>query len=221
MEWRQLFKPHPWHGISIGPRAPEAVTCYIEIVPVDTVKYEVDKASGYLRIDRPQRYSNVCPTPYGFMPRTFCGPRLAERSGERSGHPGAPGDGDPLDICVFTERDLAHGDILATAIPIGGLRMVDEGVMDDKIVAVLEGDGAYGAWREVSDCPKPLIERLRHYFLTYKADPNSPKHHERFIAEVYGREEAHEMIRRAQQDYCEQFPDIVRQFEEWQRGAAG
>lgn len=170
MYWRHLFKPHPWHGVSIGARVPEAVTCYIEIVPVDTVKYEVDKASGYLRIDRPQRYSNVCPTPYGFVPRPYCGPRVAERSSQCAGRPGAA------------------------------------------------GDGAFGAWQDVSDCPKPLIERLRHYFLTYKADPDSPKHHERFIAEVYGREEAHETIRRAQQDYCERFPEIVSQFDEWQRG---
>ncbi len=217
MEWHRLFKPHPWHGISLGPRAPDFVTCYIEIVPFDTVKYEVDKASGYLRIDRPQRYSNVCPTLYGFLPRTFCGPRMAAHSSARAGREGLPGDGDPLDICLFTERDLAHGDILATAVPIGGLRMVDEGVMDDKIVAVLEDDGAYGEWRDISACPAPMIERLRHYFLTYKADPESPQHEQqRFIAETYGREEAHETIRRAIEDYRDRFPDLARQFDEWQ-----
>src|SRR4051794_41490367 len=80
-----LFRPHPWHGISIGPHAPALVTCYVEIVPFDTVKYEIDKESGYLRIDRPQRYSHVCPTPYGFLPRTLCGPRVAERLAARSG----------------------------------------------------------------------------------------------------------------------------------------
>ena len=185
-----LFKPHPWHGISIGRRAPESVTCYIEIVPVDTVKYEVDKESGYLRIDRPQRYSNVCPAPYGFMPRTYCGPRVAARSSERIEKHALPGDGDPLDICVFTERDLAHGDVLATAVPIGGLRLVDGDVIDDKIIGVLEGDGAYGAWREIADCPAPLIE-------------------------VYGREEAHEMIRRSLEDYRERFPEIAGIFDEW------
>ena len=210
-----LFKPHPWHGISIGRHAPEAVTCYLEIVPVDTVKYEVDKESGYLRIDRPQRFSNVCPTPYGFMPRTCCGPRVAERSSERIGKGALPGDDDPFDICVFTERDLAHGDVLATAVPIGGLRLVDGDVVDDKIIGVLEGDGAYGGWREISDCPAPLIERLRHYFLTYKSDPDFPDRHERFIAEVYGREEAHEMIRRSLEDYRERFAEIAGTFDKW------
>lgn len=184
-----------------------------------TVKYEVDKASGYLRIDRPQRYSNVCPTPYGFMPRTVCGPRVAGRAAARAGRDGLPGDGDPFDICVFTERDLAHGDILATAVPIGGLRLVDEDVIDDKIVAVLEGDAVYGQWRDISACPASLIERLRHYFLTYKTDPELPPHEHRRIAETYGREEAHEMIPRAIEDYRDRFPDLARQFDEWQSHA--
>jgi inorganic pyrophosphatase len=65
----------------MGPRAPESVTCYLEIVPTDTVKYEVAKPSGFLRVDRPQRYSNVCPTPHGFLPQTLCGSRIAKRSG--------------------------------------------------------------------------------------------------------------------------------------------
>src|ERR1043165_9101988 len=63
-----LFKAHPWHGVSIGGDAPEVVTAYIEIVPTDTVKYEMDKATGILAIDRPQRFSNVCPAPYGVGP---------------------------------------------------------------------------------------------------------------------------------------------------------
>src|SRR4051812_37210242 len=79
----QLFKPHPWHGVYIGSEAPARVTCYIEIVPSDTVKYEVDKRSGYLRVDRPQRYSNVCPTLYGFMPQTYCGDGFAAYTASR------------------------------------------------------------------------------------------------------------------------------------------
>ena len=60
-----LFRAHPWHGVSIGDQAPEVVTAYIEIVPTDTVKYEVDKVSGFLKVDRPQRFSNFCPVYYG------------------------------------------------------------------------------------------------------------------------------------------------------------
>ena len=66
-----LFRSHPWHGVPIGTRAPEVVTCFIEIVPTDRVKYEIDKATGYLKVDRPQLYSNICPAPYGFIPQTL------------------------------------------------------------------------------------------------------------------------------------------------------
>src|SRR6185503_7809262 len=73
-----LFQSHPWHGVPIGDDSPEIVTAYIEIVPTDTVKYELDKSSGLLKIDRPQRFSNVCPTNYGFVPQTYCGEKVAE-----------------------------------------------------------------------------------------------------------------------------------------------
>ena len=65
------YKSHPWHGVDIGREAPVIVTAFIEMVPTDTVKYEIDKESGYLRIDRPQKYSNVVPALYGFVPQTF------------------------------------------------------------------------------------------------------------------------------------------------------
>jgi anti-sigma regulatory factor (Ser/Thr protein kinase) len=71
-----LFKPHPWHGIPIGDDAPRTVTCFIEIVPTDTVKYELDKETGYLKVDRPQKFSNICPSLYGFIPQTYCGERV-------------------------------------------------------------------------------------------------------------------------------------------------
>ena len=70
-----MFKSHPWHGVAIGTEAPRRVTVFIEIVPADTVKYELDKDTGLLKVDRPQLYSNVCPSPYGFVPRTLCGRR--------------------------------------------------------------------------------------------------------------------------------------------------
>jgi inorganic pyrophosphatase len=72
-----MFKAHPWHGVSIGEKAPEVVTAYIEIVPTDTVKYEVDKDSGFLKVDRPQRFSNYCPVYYGLVPQTYCGDKVA------------------------------------------------------------------------------------------------------------------------------------------------
>jgi inorganic pyrophosphatase len=202
-----LFRAHPWHGVSIGPEAPAKVITYIEIVPTDTVKYELDKISGLLRIDRPQRFSNVCPALYGLVPQTFCGELVGAYCEERAGLTGVGGDEDPLDILVLAEKAILHGDILLKSIPIGGLRMIDGDQADDKIIAVMEGDAIYGSWKDVGDCPDALIERLRHYFLTYKDVPGAPRTRCR-ITHVYGRDEAHEVIRRSQQDYHRRFAGI-------------
>lgn len=202
-----LLRSHPWHGISIGKEAPEMVNTYIETVPTDTVKYEIDKKSGFLKVDRPQKYSSICPTLYGFIPQTYCGGRIAALCRERVRRPSIVGDDDPLDICVLTEKTISHGDIIVRAIPIGGFRMIDQGQADDKIIAVMHGDGLYSQWRDVNDCPPAFIDRLKHYFLTYKDLPGSD---ERLceIADIYNREEALEVIRRARQDYGEKFAHL-------------
>ncbi|HKV38069.1 MAG TPA: inorganic pyrophosphatase [Blastocatellia bacterium] len=202
-----LFKAHPWHGVPIGVRAPEGVTVYIEIVPTDTVKYEMDKGSGLLKVDRPQRFSSVCPVPYGLVPQTFCGERVAELLSARTGRSGIVGDRDPLDICILTERTITHSDILMETVPIGGLSMIDGEEADDKIIAVLQGDSAYGEWRDISECPVAVVDRLRHYFLTYKTAPGSAKN-KCEITSVYGREEALRVIRASHEDYMERFADI-------------
>ena len=139
-----FFKSHPWHGVAIGPDAPRQVTVFVEIVPSDTVKYELDKDSGLLKVDRPQLYSNVCPSPYGFVPRTLCGAQVAALAEEKTGRGGLVGDDDPLDILLFTEKDFTHGNILVQALPIGGLGMLDGSEVDDKIVAVMVKDAVYG-----------------------------------------------------------------------------
>ncbi len=200
---------HPWHGIEAGPNAPEIVNAFIEMTPVDSVKYEIDKESGFLKVDRPQKFSNIVPALYGFIPQTYCAEHVADYCMNKSGKSGIVGDGDPLDICVLTERNISSGYILVPAIPIGGLRMLDGGEADDKIIAILKGDEVYGSWRSLDDCPDSLIDRLRHYFLTYKQIPgdNSAKHIE--ITHVYGLEEAKEVIRMSQADYQDHFPDQV------------
>jgi inorganic pyrophosphatase len=203
------FRAHPWHGVPLGRDAPAVLTAYIEIVPTDTVKYEMDKATGILRMDRPQLYSNVCPSLYGFLPRTLCAERVGALCAERTGRAGILGDGDPMDICVLTEKEISHGDILVKAIPIGGLRMIDGQEADDKIVAVLSGDAAYGSFREIGDCPAALVDRLRHYFLTYKQAPDR-KSEPVEITHVYGRDEAHEVIRRSRDDYAAHLPELER-----------
>lgn len=191
---------HPWHGVSPGDSVPDLVTVYVEMVPTDTVKYEVDKPSGHLRADRPQKYSALCPTPYGFVPRTLCAEQVAAVAAQRSGRPGIVGDGDPIDVCVLTEHQINRGGVLVTVRPIGGFRMFDGDEADDKILAVLDGDAAYGGFRDVRDCPRALVERLRHYFLTYKDMPDTPDRKTE-ITDVYSAAEAREIIGRALEDY--------------------
>ena len=201
-------RAHPWHDVPIGDDAPRRVTAYVEIVPTDTVKYEMDKPTGILRVDRPQQYSNVCPSLYGFLPRTLCGDRVGALCGQRTGRTGIVGDGDPMDVCVLTEKEISHGDILVRAIPIGGLRMVDGHEADDKIVAVLEGDAVFGGYQDIADCPPGLVERLRHYFLTYKQGPDRVGHIVE-ITHVYHRDEAYEAIRRSLDDYAERRDALI------------
>lgn len=194
MRWR----PHPWHGVEIGPEAPHIVNAYIEITTFDLVKYEVDKVTGYLRVDRPQRTSSQPPALYGFVPQTYCGPRVGRLA------PGASrGDGDPLDICVISERPITKSEILLRARVIGGIQMIDNGEADDKIVAVLVGDYVWGKAAQIEDVPRVLIERLEHYFSTYKMIPGTePKVR---IASVYDTEHAIKVIKASIEDYEEAF----------------
>jgi inorganic pyrophosphatase len=164
----------------------------------------MDKASGYLRLDRPQRFSNVVPALYGFIPRTLTGEEVALRCMNRTGLTGIKGDGDAMDICILTEKDIAHGDILVRARPIGGFRMIDGNEADDKIISVLDSDAVYGGYNDIADCPPVAIERLKHYFLTYKDLPGEKRHVS--IEEIYGREEAQEVVRRSMTDYDRAFP---------------
>jgi inorganic pyrophosphatase len=195
----QIHKPHPWHGIPIGDESPNIVTAYIEMVPTDTVKFEIDKLTGYRKVDRPQKFSNYLPALYGFVPQTFCDESIREFAEMKSGRKVQKGDGDPLDICVLTERNISSGDIILEAIPIGGFRMLDGGEADDKIIAVLKKDEIYGNIKDVTECPEALINRLKHYFLTYKNMPGQDKAVE--ITQTYGRVEAQEVIRRSVEDY--------------------
>lgn len=158
-EWR----PHPWHGLSPGPSPPSLVTVYVEITPFDLVKYEVDKVSGYLRVDRAQRTSSLPPSIYGFIPQTYAGASVAALMPRAIG-----GDHDPLDICVLSERPITRAEVLLHARVVGGLPMLDGGEADDKILAVLQDDPVYGDISEVEDLADALVDRLIHYFSTYK-----------------------------------------------------
>lgn len=192
-------KAHPWHGVSIGDGAPAEVTVFIEIVPRDTVKYEVDKETGYLKIDRPQQYSNVVPANYGFIPQTYCSTRIADMARGKTDIEISDGDGDPLDILVLSEHHIPRGDIILKARPIGGFCLIDGGEADDKIIAVLKGDKVFEQYREITELPKGILERFEHYFLTYKSLPDEPNKCE--IAYSYGREDSYKVIEAAIADY--------------------
>lgn len=199
-----MYRSHPWHGMPLGENAPEIVNCYIEIVPTDTVKYELDKETGILKVDRPQKYSSLCPSLYGLIPRTYCGTSIAKYCIEKTGQKNIVGDKDPLDICVLTEKNIPRGDIMLRAKPIGGFRLIDGDEADDKIIAVLVGDFIYENFRDISECSDNLVDRLRHYFLTYKDPPERENRRVR-ITHTYGVTEAHEIIKLAQKDYKEKF----------------
>jgi len=192
------WRPHPWHGLEVGPEPPGRVHAYVETGPFDLVKYEVDKETGYLKVDRPHRSSSQCPTLYGFIPRTYCGERVRRLMPEAR-----RGDGDPLDVCVISERPIARAEILLKTRVVGGLPMLDHGEADDKIVAVLLDDPLWSQVDDVGDLPGALVERLRHYFLTYKLVPGEAP--DVSIADAYGREHAAQVVRAAMEDYVEAF----------------
>jgi inorganic pyrophosphatase len=192
------WRPHPWHGLEVGEDAPRVVQAYVEITPFDLVKYEVDKETGYMRVDRPQRTSSHPPSLYGFVPRTYCGERVKKMmpNAER-------GDGDPLDICVISERPINRAEVILNARVVGGLPMLDDGEADDKIIAVLDNDVYWQGVDEISDLPQILVDRLRHYFTTYKLLPGTKR--TVTIGASYGREQAQAVIEASIADYADEF----------------
>ena len=192
------WRPHPWHGLEVGPNPPELVHAYIEITPFDFVKYEVDKITGYLKVDRPQRTSSQPPALYGFIPRTYCGEHVnaLEPDSIRA-------DGDPLDIVVISERPIMHPEVILTVRVVGGLRMIDHGESDDKIVGVLQNDSFWGHVTEIEQLPSALIERLRHYFATYKLRPGEKD--PVVIKETVNRDLALKVVEASILDYDETF----------------
>lgn len=188
------WRPHPWHGLETGKEPPLQVNAYIEITPFDLIKYELDKPTGYLRVDRPQRTSSQPPALYGFIPRTFCGAKIAGLC------PGADhGDGDPLDICVLSERPIARSEVIVPSRVVGGIQLLDRGEADDKILAVLEGDFMWNEATDLSDLPEILVERLVHYFSTYKLVPHAEV--QIVVQRTYGVEHASRVVEAAMADY--------------------
>lgn len=197
------WRPHPWHGLPAGVEPPRRLNAYIELTPHDLVKYEIDKDSGYLRLDRPQRTSAHPPSLYGFVPRTYSGRRVAQLM------PGATkGDGDPLDVCVLCERPVTRSEILVEARLVGGLPMMDGGEADDKLIAVLESDTVWGHIQDIGGVPRALLDRIIHYFATYKFLPDSTEHVS--VGEPYDRAQAERVVRASIEDYEELYGPATR-----------
>jgi len=111
-----------------------------------------------------------------------------------------------VDICILTEKEITHGDILVNARPIGGFRMIDGKEADDKIIAVMDNDAVYGNYQDIVDVPEMVVARLKHYFLTYKDLPGNKRDCE--ITHTYGIEEAHKVIACSMEDYNDRFNSL-------------
>lgn len=195
------YRAHPWHGLPIGADPPDVVDAYIEITPFDAVKYEIDKQTGYLRVDRPQGSSALPPTLYGFIPQTYCDERVADLT------PGAElGDRDPLDICVLSQQRIDRAEIVVPARVLGGVQVLDGGEADDKIVAVLASDTVFDYAKDLNHLPTTVVNRIVHYFGTYKMDISGDEPTNAIeVVGTYGADHARAVVSAAIADYLQAF----------------
>lgn len=201
MEGKREFsrwRPHPWHGIDPCLSDAGTLQVYIEITPFDLAKYEIDPRTGYLRIDRPQHGSSLPPMLYGFIPRTLCAGRVAGL-----GPGGHEGDGDALDACVVCEVPVGRSEVLLEVRVVGGFLTLDNGKTDDKIITVYVNDLVFGQVKDIDGLPESLLQRVRHYFATYKMIPGQPPRVT--VEELYHRGHALEVVSAAMEDYRAEF----------------
>lgn len=173
---------HPWHGASFGSKAPEQVNAMIEIPQGSRTKYEIDKETGLLKLDRVIYSSFHYPVNYGFIPQTL-------------GH-----DHDPLDILVLCSQAI-QSLCLVEATVIGNMQMIDSGEKDDKIIAVATKDPSVNHISSIEDMPRHFINELRNYFEQYKALENKQVQ----IEEFQNKEIAYQIITEAIDLYKEKF----------------
>jgi inorganic pyrophosphatase len=174
---------HPWHDLSPGTRMPEYVNGIIEIPKGSRAKYEVDKASGLIRLDRVLYSSMYYPANYGFIPKSYCG------------------DKDPLDILVLTQVELVPL-CLVEARVIGVMRMLDNGDSDDKIIAVAAGDPSVNHIRDIRELPPHFTSELRNFFEEYKRLENRTV----VVDEFLDHQAAQDIVREAIDLYAMTFP---------------
>ena len=169
---------HPWHEVAIGRKPPAFVNGIIEIPRGSRAKYEIDKESGLIKLDRVIYASMYYPLNYGFIPQTL---------GE---------DGDPLDIVVLTQVSVVPLCMIPSKV-IGVMQMVDRGEADEKIIAVAEQDPSVSAIDNVEDLPPHLISELRHFFENYKTLENKKV----VINEFLPKEQAYKVIESCVAEY--------------------
>ncbi len=173
-----------WHDLPEEFVKEDSFTAVIEIPKGSKNKYELDKTTGLLRLDRVLYTSTHYPANYGFIPRTF-----AE-------------DDDPLDVLVICAESITPM-TLVQVYPIGIIRMLDGGRNDDKIIAIPFSDPNYNTIQKIDDLPRHILDEMRHFFKVYKQLENK----ETDIRTLYGREEARIIIREAIQAYKEKFTE--------------
>jgi len=173
---------HPWHGLSYGD-APDIVEAFIE-VPMDSMlKYELDKESGHLRLDRVLYSAVHYPGDYGFIPQT-----LSE-------------DGDPIDIIVLSHNPV-HPGVIVQARPIGMLEMVDVDERDEKIIAVHANDPRYDNYKDIAHVNEHILQEIRHFFETYKQLQSNNKVEIKSVKGVtHAKEEIMLAIKRYKEEY--------------------
>lgn len=177
------MKFHPWHHVEVGDNAPEYVNGIIEIPKNIRAKYELDKKSGMLVLDRVLYSSINYPANYGFIPKTYCD------------------DDDPLDIMVICQIDIVPMCIVEAKV-IGVMRMEDEGQMDDKIISVAANDMSFNHINDISDLPEHWVKELRSFFEDYK----KLEHKEVVVEDFLGKEEAIKIVKQSMLDYQAKFP---------------
>jgi len=173
---------HPWHDIDVGSDAPNSFACVIEIPQGSKVKYELDKETGLLYVDRVLASSVRYPHNYGFIPQTLCD------------------DDDPLDVLVLMQCPVNPFSILE-ARPIGVMEMLDQGERDDKVIAVHAHDPAYNKIKDISELPVHRLAEIRSFFEDYKKNENK----EVRVDEILGADEAKKVIEEAIQMYVDTY----------------
>jgi len=177
---------HPWHSLSPGKDAPDIVNAIIEIPMGSKVKYELDKRSGLIMVDRILYGAVFYPANYGFIPQTYCE------------------DKDPLDILVLCQEPLYPRSIVEAKI-IGSMAMVDDGDADDKVIAVMTGDPHYNEYNDISQLPSFVLKELRKFFMDYK---ELEKNKEVAVDDFSGRVDAQNIVKKGLKYYAEMAEEL-------------